>query len=93
MGKLVIESIITDNGLAKYVGHKNFGVKIPEESTIRGTLEKFDNPETCYALKTKEGRIVPLIRGETRVVIQPSQRQLDAGRTAPYIYDYYYPIN
>ena len=92
MSKLIGKPIITDEGLVKYVKDKNFRIKIKGEDSIIGTLVKFDNPETCYALKAKKGRIIPLIRGETRVIIQPSQRSLDAGRTAVYIYDYYDPI-
>ncbi len=92
MGKSLREPIIADKGLAKYVGDTNFRIKIAKEDSVIGTLMRFDNPETCYALKAKKGRIVPLIRGETRVVIQPSQKSLDAGRDAVYIYSYYLPI-
>jgi hypothetical protein len=92
MGKSIRESIITDKGLAKYVRDTKFRIKISGEDSIMGTLMRFDDPETSYALKTKKGRIIPLIRGRTRVVIQPSQRSLDTGRTAVYIYDYYSPI-
>jgi hypothetical protein len=86
-------AIIKEQGLERHVGEKNFRIKrLGEEDSIIGTLMRFDNPEICYALKAKKGRIVPLIRGETRVVIQPSQRSLNIGRTAVYIYDYYDPI-
>lgn len=93
MGKSIKDVIITDKGLAKYVGDKNFRVKIRGEGSIIGTLMRFDNPEICYALKAKKRIIVPLIRGETRVVIPPSQRSIDAGRTFPYMYDYYNPLS
>ena len=93
MGKPIREPIITDKGLEKYVGDKKFIIKILGELAERGILMRFNDPETCYALKTKERKIIPLIRGITRVVINPSQKSLDAGRTSPYIYEYYDPIS
>jgi hypothetical protein len=85
--------IITDKGLEKYVGDTKFRIRILEENSVIGTLMRFDIPEICYAVKTKEGKINPLIRGITRVVILASKKSLDAGRTYPYMYDYYNPEN
>ena len=85
-------AIIKEQGLERHVGEKNFRIKRSGEDSIIGTLVRFDNSETPYALKTKKGRIIPLVRGRTRVVIAPSQKSLDVRRTASYMYDYYYPI-
>ena len=93
MSKPVKKVIITDKGLAKYVGDKEFLIRILGEPAENGILMRFDNPETCYALKTKKGKIIPLMRGITRVIITPSQKSLDAGRTAHYMYDYYNPFS
>jgi hypothetical protein len=87
-------AIIKEQGLERHVGEKNFRIKrLGEEDSIIGTLVRFDKPETPYALKTKKGKIIPLVRGRTRVVIQPSQKLLDAGRIASFMYDYYNPIS